>query len=211
MDINMKELLDQINELKNNEINDKVCCRIDEFKKLGKSNCSEIFKELCFCILTANFSAERAIKIQKEINDGFLHDENISDRLKSLGYRFPNSRGRYICEARRYKEDIKNIIKSFDNSKELRAWVAKNVKGLGYKESSHFLRNIGFTDLAIIDSHIIDILVKNNLIERPKSTPSKRKYLEIEDILKDIAKEIDLNLAELDLYLWYLETNKVLK
>lgn len=207
----MMELINQINELKNNEINGIICCRMDEFKELGESNCSEIFKELCFCILTANFSAERAIKIQKEIDDGFLTGDNLSDKLKALGYRFPNTRAQYIIEARRYKEDIKDIIKSFKSQKELRAWIAKNIKGLGYKESSHFLRNIGFTDLAIIDSHIIDILVKNNLIKRPKSTPSKKKYLEIEKILKDIAAENDLNLAELDLYLWYLETNKVLK
>jgi len=50
----------------------------------------------------------------------------------------------------------------------------------------------------------------NNLIERPK-TLTKRKYLEIENILRDIAREINLTLAELDLYLWFIETGKILK
>ena len=78
------------------------------------------------------------------------------------------------------------------------------------KEASHFLRNVGFEDYAIIDFHIIDILEKYGLIEKPK-TMTKNKYLEIEDILKKLAKKVNLSLAELDLYLWYKETGKVLK
>ena len=31
-----------------------------------------IFNELCFCILTANFNAERALEIQEKIGDGFI-------------------------------------------------------------------------------------------------------------------------------------------
>ncbi len=85
-----------------------------------------------------------------------------------------------------------------------------NVKDLGYKESSHFLRNIGFKGSAIIDFHIIDILADNRLIERPKAL-TKSDYLRIEGVLGNIAKKADLNLSELDLYLWYLETGKVLK
>jgi N-glycosylase/DNA lyase len=86
----------------------------------------------------------------------------------------------------------------------------QNIKGLGYKEASHFLRNIGFDDYAIIDSHILDILKRYNLIKQPK-TLTKKKYIEIENILQKIAKQTHLTLAELDLYLWYLETGKILK
>ncbi|MHA2326793.1 MAG: 8-oxoguanine DNA glycosylase, partial [Promethearchaeota archaeon] len=91
-----------------------------------------------------------------------------------------------------------------------RDWIVKNIKGIGYKEGSHFLRNIGYNNLAIIDFHIIDLLVKSHLIEKPK-TLTKKKYLEIEELLKLIGKKLKLNLAELDLYLWYTETGKVLK
>ncbi|MFX0023913.1 MAG: N-glycosylase, partial [Candidatus Hermodarchaeota archaeon] len=89
-------------------------------------------------------------------------------------------------------------------------WLVKNVKGIGYKEASHFLRNIGYTEYAIVDFHIVDLLVKHNFIEKPK-TMTKSKYLEIEKILKSIGSELELNMAELDLYLWYLETGKILK
>ncbi|MEM2975891.1 MAG: N-glycosylase, partial [Candidatus Bathyarchaeia archaeon] len=92
----------------------------------------------------------------------------------------------------------------------LREWLVKNIKGIGYKEASHFLRNIGFTNLAIIDFHILNILTRHKLIKKPK-TLTRKNYLEIEQTLKNIAEKLNLTLAELDLYLWYIETNKILK
>ena len=94
----------------------------------------------------------------------------------------------------------------------MRDWLAENVYGLGYKEASHFLRNIGATDLAIIDFHIVDVLVREGLIAKPKSKSlSAKRYLEIERVLKGLAGELGITLAELDLYLWYLETGKIQK
>lgn len=84
------------------------------------------------------------------------------------------------------------------------------MKGLGYKESSHFLRNVGCDDVAIIDFHIIDLLVANRLIKKPKALNPKR-YLAIEKKLKQLAGRSGLSLGELDLYLWYMETGKILK
>lgn len=207
----MNNLINKIESLKNGEINNLVHNRIKEFKELSKKSNDELFKELCFCILTANFNAEKSIKIQNEIGECFLDDseEELAKKLKNLGHRFPNTRTKYILESRKYRELLEEIVQS-NNSKKLREWIVNNVKGLGYKEASHFLRNIGFDDLAIIDFHIVDILVKHNLIERPK-TLTKRKYLEIENLLKEIARKTDLSLGKLDLYLWYLETGKILK
>ena len=86
----------------------------------------------------------------------------------------------------------------------------KNVKGLGYKEASHFLRNTGRKNVAIIDFHIADLLENHRLIEKPK-TISKAKYLEIENVLKKIGMKAGMHQSELDLYLWYMETGKILK
>jgi len=207
-------LIQDIEKLKKTEAGNTVRKRINEFKELGKKSEKEIFKELCFCILTANFSAERSILIQNKIGDGFLtfSESRLAEKLSELGYRFPNARAKYVVEARRYANNLKKIIKSFDDEFELREWLTDNIKGLGYKESSHFLRNIGFKNSAIIDFHIVDILVRNKLIKKPKNKSlSRKKYIEIEDILKEIAKKVSLSLAELDLYMWFLETGKVLK
>lgn len=206
----MNDLINRIEEIKRTKVKSIIYRRIKEFKKKNRSN-EELFKELCFCILTANYNAERAIKIQNEIGDCFLTDsgEELAIKLANYGHRFPNSRAAYIIDARRFKDKLKEIINCNDK-KAIREWFVNNIKGIGYKEASHFLRNVGFEDFAIIDFHIIDILAKYKIIERPKCL-SKRKYLEIEEILKRIADRTNLSLAELDLYLWYMETGKVLK
>jgi len=213
MQINViKNLFDSVEKLKNSEVKKIVDTRIKEFEEIGKKSSNEIFKELCFCILTANFNAEKSIKIQKEIDCGFLalNEPQLTKKLEELGHRYPNARAKYSIEARIYKDSLKDIIKSFNDKNELREWLVNNVKGIGYKEASHFLRNIGYTNFAILDFHIIDLLVKYNLIKKPK-TLTKRKYFEIEVILKEIARKLNLSLAELDLYLWYMETGKILK
>ena len=166
---------------------------------------------MCFCLLTANYNAERSIMIQNEIGECFINDskEALSEKLKKYGHRFPNARAEYISESKKCKEKLKEIIK-FHDKNALREWIVKNVKGLGYKECSHFLRNIGFDDYAIIDFHIIDILVNHKIIKKPK-TLTKNKYIEIENVLRKLAAKTNLTLAELDLYLWYMETGKILK
>lgn len=208
----MSKLTKAIENLKNTKIKEVINGRIREFKEIGNEPCSEIFKELCFCILTANFNAEKTMKIQKEIGDGFLTLPRslLTKRLMELGYRYPDTRAGYIVEARKYKNSLRDIVKSFDKGNELREWLVENIMGIGYKESSHFLRNIGFTDFAIVDFHIINILARYSLIEKPKMLTG-RKYLEVEDLLRKIAEKANLNLAELDLYLWFMETGKILK
>jgi len=208
----MKDLLNSISKLKNSEIKDVVNSRIKEFSQIKNSSIDDIFRELCFCIMTANCGAEQCIRIHERINDGFnfLSQDQLTEKFREFGYRFPNIRAKYITEAIDFKEELENIIKSREQETDIRDWLVKNIKGLGYKEASHFLRNIGYKNYAIVDFHIVDLLVKYNLIEKPK-TMTKRKYLEIEGILQDLGSEVSLNLAELDLYLWYMETGKVLK
>jgi len=208
----MKDLLNSISKLKNSEIKDVVNSRIKEFSQIKNSSIDDIFRELCFCIMTANCGAEQCIRIHERINDGFnfLSQDQLTEKFREFGYRFPNIRAKYITEAIDFKEELENIIKSREQETDIRDWLVKNIKGLGYKEASHFLRNIGYKNYAIVDFHIVDLLVKYNLIEKPK-TMTKRKYLEIEGILQDLGVEVALNLAELDLYLWYMETGKVLK
>jgi len=210
--LNLQSLMKKIENLKKSEVKQLVDARIKEFKELGKKSGDEIFSELCFCIMTANFNAERSMKIQNDVKNSFcyLPESQLVEKLKTLGHRFPETRGKYIVEGRKHKDILKQKISNFENERGLREWLVKSVKGIGYKEASHFLRNIGHQNIAIIDFHIIDVLVKHKIIERPK-TLTRKKYLEIEEVLKTIAQKTNLNLAELDLYLWYMETGKVLK
>jgi N-glycosylase/DNA lyase len=208
----MQELLQEIQILKNSEIKHRIDTRLAEFSIIKNNSKEEIFKELCFCIMTANCSAMKCIEVHEHIGEDFLSFSEIelAKKFKELGYRFPNIRSSFIIEARKILSQLEDIIKSGDDDISLREWIVKNVRGIGYKEASHFLRNIGYTDYAIVDFHIVDLLVKHKILEKPK-TLTKTKYLEIEKVLKSIGNESKLNMAELDLYLWYLETGKILK
>ena len=171
------------------------------------------FSELCFCILTANSSAEVGIKAQKELRlNGFLSmsKEDTARELRRLGHPYPERRAEYIVEAREHK-DIYKKISSFKDERVARDWLVRNIKGIGYKEASHFLRNVGFKNVAIIDRHILKVMVKHGLIEKTPKTLTRKKYLELEEKLKEVAEETGLSLAELDLYLWYMETGRILK
>ena len=204
-------LVERIFDLKKSSIAEIVAGRIKEFEEFGKKREDEVFGELCFCLMTANFSAEKCIDIQKKMGRdfGILSEKELAGELKKHGHRFPNTRANYIFEARKCEADLCNLVGS---GKERREKLVKWVKGLGMKEASHFLRNVGFKDVAIVDFHIIDLLNREGLISfNRKKSLSKKKYLEIEKILEDLARRVGLNLAELDLYLWYIETGKVLK
>lgn len=208
----METLLETVEQLKKSEVKAVIKTRINEFSDIKHSSINDIFKELCFCIMTANCGAEKCIEIHEKINDEFLNlpQPQLAERFKDLGYRFPNLRSKFIVEARKKMKNLYEITKLNNDEFELREWLVKNIKGIGYKEGSHFLRNIGYKNLAIVDFHILDLLVQYELIEKPKAL-TKKIYLDIENLLKRIAKELNLNLAELDLFLWYLETGKILK
>ena len=132
------------------------------------------------------------------------------------GVRFPNNKSKYLYEARRQfssngrylikeKIDLKNIIGS-------RNWFAKNVKGIGFKEASHFLRNIGFgSDLAILDVHILKNMIKYGIIKTRPKTLTRLKYLELENKLRKFSQEIKIPMDELDLLFWSSETGEIFK
>lgn len=194
------------------EVRGTVLKRLRQFEEARASK-EKVFSELCFCILTANFSAGGGLRVQEEIGEGFLKLSRsvLSRRLKSLGYRYPNTRAKYIVEARKRCEEVLKIINEDDDPARVRRWLADNLLGIGFKEASHFLRNIGFKNLAIIDKHVLRVLYKYGYIESIPKTVSRARYLEIEKILSKIAGELNMTLAELDLYLWYMATGRILK
>ena len=201
----MKKLVEIVEIHKNSEIKNLVDKRMEEFSRIRHKGYNGVFRELVFCILAAGTSAELGIKTVKHLGDTifFGSKKDIQKKLKEV-YRFHTIRAGYLDLARK---NFKNV--SLD-SEDVREQLVKNIKGIGMKEASHFLRNIGFKNYAIVDFHIVDILVKNNLIEKPK-TITPKKYIEIENLLKKLSEKTNTNLGELDLYLWYEETGKILK
>jgi N-glycosylase/DNA lyase len=208
----MKALISKIEALKKTAVEKIIFKKIKQFKSFSKKSSPDIFLELCFCLMTANFNAKRAVEIQEKCGNLFLTgtEAELSKLLKANGHRFPNMRAHFIFLAQKHKDNLKQELFSIKDKQERREWLVKNIKGLGYKESSHFLRNIGFLDYAIIDFHIVDILVDNKIVKKPK-TLNKEAYLKIEKKLESLAKETKLTLGELDFYLWYMETGTIYK
>jgi N-glycosylase/DNA lyase len=208
----MNELIRKIKNMKESSLNIEINNRIREFEDMQKKDSNSWFSELCFCTLTANSSAESGIKAQKNISeDAFCTYtfEELRDRLKSIGYRFYNKRAEYIVKNQKYCKNIKEVLLNLEDGPKRRAWLVSNIVGIGYKEASHFLRNVGYKDIAIIDRHILNILYENGYIKDKKI--NAKKYIEYENILKEIARKCKLDLAKLDLYLWYIKTKKILK
>ncbi len=199
--------------LKSGEVGEKVRQRIKEFRETRIKGDERWFSELCFCILTANSSARLGIRIQERLGEnGFLtlSFPELTRELRAMGHRFYRKRAEYIVEARGLRK-LKEIIRDLSTAAEAREWLVKNVRGLGYKEASHFLRNIGHDSVAILDRHVLRTLHKEGIIESVSQHLSKSNYLSIEQKLKEVAGKAGLTLAELDLYLWYMATGEVLK
>jgi N-glycosylase/DNA lyase len=187
-------------------------------KTVDKTDNERIFEELVFCLLTANTSAVIGMKAVDSVRD-ILIDGNlkeIQDKLKKAGYRFPNKRAEYIVEAREkfkqdYNFDFKKIIESYSDTKELREFFVNNVKGLGYKEESHFLRNIGIFGLAILDKHILRSLKEFGVIDEVPKNLNRNRYLEIEQKFIEFSNNLNINMDELDLLLWSMKNGQIMK
>lgn len=202
------KLIDDIKKLKKTSLKKKIDARLKQFASV--KNTRQWFSELCFCLLTANSKAKTALQIERQLGVRGFCEACLSDVRKCIKqnkHRFHNNKAKYIVEAREHI-DIKDKLSKDDF--EARDWLVKNIKGLGMKESSHFLRNVGYKNLAIVDRHVLNLMSDYSLIRKLK-TMNKKEYLRIEQILKKISDRLKMSQAELDLYMWYIKTGEVLK
>ena len=178
-----------------------------------------LFEELAFCIFTANTSAEMGAKAVDAVRNVLINGtaDDMTRRLEGI-YRFNNVRPVHIIHTRNYLKNslnfqLKNKIKSLKNKQELRDFFAlnKDIKGLGYKEASHFLRNIGFIGYAILDKHIINSLHEFGILKTNEKPKNNKEYLEIEQKFIDFSKDIGIDMDELDLLLWSRKNGRILK
>lgn len=194
--------------------------RIIEFKeKWKKANDRELFIELAFCLLTPQSKAKNAWEaIESLVKSRALFtgtNEAIAKELNIV--RFKNKKAGYIVIAREklISKGIfhtRQILNDAGNIYKKRKWLVRNIKGMGYKEASHFLRNIGFVEnVAILDRHILKNLKLLNIINKIPENITVNDYLSIEQKMKKFATEINIPLEYLDFVLWYKETGEIFK
>jgi N-glycosylase/DNA lyase len=196
--------------------------RLDQFREVWSNGTdSQLWEELVFCIFTAGASARMGFRAVEAVRPLLMNGEReeMTLALRNAGaHRFPVERPGYIVVTRTYLREhcemaLRKELKSFADPIERRDWLAqeKQIKGLGYKEASHFLRNIGLTGHAFLDKHVMSCLMDLEVVETPKPPATRTCYLEIEERLKVFAQDIRIDFDELDLVLWSMKTGEVLK
>jgi len=202
------------------DIKDDISQRLAEFKTIWENGSEEdLFKELVFCIFTPQSNAHICWDAVNMLHDSDLlfhgSAERIAQQINTVRFRY--NKARNVVSARKlFQIDgeicIRSHLKKLGDNYKMRKWLVHNVNGIGYKEASHFLRNIGFGDnIAILDRHILKILVNLYVIAEYPKFMSHKRYLEIEHKMLKFVEKIGIPAAELDLLLWYKEKGEIFK
>jgi N-glycosylase/DNA lyase len=198
----------------------EIRTRLAEFRSVwAEGSDALLWEELVYCIFTAGASARMGLRsveaVRHLLEDG--SEEELAAALQSR-HRYPNSRSGYIAVTREYLRldcgmRLRQRLEGFSDPLERRDWLARErrIKGLGYKESSHYLRNIGFSGYGILDKHILRSLAELKVIASPVPPTTRARYLETEERLKRFALDIGIDFDELDLVLWSMKTGEILK
>lgn len=198
----------------------EIRSRLAEFAEIGRHGTDEdLFAEMVFCFFTGGCSAVMGMNSLAAVRDVlFTADRNELTEALLGKHRYPNARSGYIVHSRdhlqtTHRMKIRELLESFVTNDERRDWLVreKGIKGLGYKEASHFLRNIGYKDYAILDKHVLNCLAELKIIDDPKPPNNRSRYLTVEGKLRQFANDLRIDIDEMDLVLWSIKTGRILK
>src|SRR5687767_3373289 len=202
------------------ERREEIRARLAEFQVVWKFGTDErLWEEMVFCFFTGGCSAKMGLRSIEAVRPLLLEGTH-SELVNALVgvHRYPRARAGYIVASREFLLEhcglrLRKKLQSFEDDLERRDWLVKEkrVKGLGYKEASHFLRNIGLKGYAILDKHVLRSLAELKIIDDPKPPNTRLKYLTVEKRLKKLAELAEIDFDELDLVLWSLKTGEILK
>jgi N-glycosylase/DNA lyase len=197
-----------------------ITARLGDFREVWEKGREQaIFNELAFCLFTPQSKAKHCWEAVRSLEKcGLLHGGSPAQIAKVINkVRFRNNKAKYLVKARdtffrNSGPSIKGFIKGLGSTFEAREWLVKNITGLGYKEASHFLRNIGLgEDIAILDRHILKNLKLHGVIPEIPKTLTPKVYLEIELKLREFSKKTRIPMDHLDLLFWQHQTGEIFK
>jgi len=200
----------------------EIRARLREFNRVWQSGSdSRLWEEMVYCIFTAGASAKMGLIAVNAVRP-LLENGNRPAITRALrkppAYRFHNVRAAHLITTREYLRKnfsmrLRERLSSFQDPLERRDWLARTpgIKGLGYKEASHYLRNIGFKGYSILDKHIVRCLCELGVIDSPKPPTVRSRYLETEKRMREFAAAARIDFDELDLLLWSMKTGEILK
>jgi N-glycosylase/DNA lyase len=205
-------LLDEVN-LHYQIHKEAIQARLAEFHSVLSS---EYFYELAYCLLTPQSSAVHAAHAITGLSKADFRFQSIDPepflRQKDQYIRFHKTKTKHLLSMKAQFSDIEQKLSESVSAVDLREWLVMHVMGLGYKEATHFLRNIGKNDgLAILDRHIIRMLERLGVIHSIPHSIGKKQYLEIESQFKNFSTNVGIVLDELDLVFWSMSTGEIRK
>jgi N-glycosylase/DNA lyase len=192
-----------------------------------------LWRSLVLCILTTQQRYEAAVDTCRELeNEGLLAvPKGRTEALRLLsGFesffdlagkneclsrtRFPNRKRESISKTlwQIYVEGdgLHSILKANSNATELRRLLTDYCHGVGPKQASMFLRNIGYEeDLAILDKHVLDYMSLMSIAQSGMALKPISRYEEQETHLRGYGECYGVSLPHLDLGIWV--TMRVMK
>ena len=194
----------------------EITRRLHEFRQVGRGTDEQLFAELAFCLLAVQTSAHRSDAAVRGLSTSGLlwrgSAEEIAEYLRRR-VRFHNHKAAYVVAARgRFlgRDSLHGWIREPPTS--VRERLVREVDGFGYKEASHFLRNVGRgEEFAILDRHILKNLRHHGVIRSVPGSLSRSRYLAIEGKVRAFSQDVDIPMSGLDLLFWSRETGEVFK
>lgn len=193
---------------------------MEEFRQIRlKGSDLRLWEEMVYCFFTGGCSARMGLRSVEAVRPYLMDGSRESLTQALLGvHRYPNARAGYVVASREFLREhcgmrLRKKLEGFDDHLERRDWLVKEkgIKGLGYKEASHYLRNIGFRGYAILDKHVLRCMAELGLIEEPKPPITRNRYLSVEKTLRNFAGRLKIDFDEMDLVLWSMRTGEILK
>lgn len=186
--------------------------KLQEFKQVPQD---DYFYELCYCLLTPSTQAINALYAVEQLKSNRFFEKpfNPVHILRDKGHyiRFHNTKAKRLFNAKEIWNQIEQVLYANESVSAKREQLVRLVDGFGYKEASHFLRNIGYDGVAILDRHILRNLSNYGVIDSEGKISTSKNYLRVESKFYEFSKTIGITLEELDLLFWAKETGFVLK
>lgn len=196
----------------------EVACRIrvesgaPSWRRMSEAG---LWRELVACVLGSATRYENANRALAALAaEGCLNatarglsQARLRRTLKEAGYRFPGTRAEQIMRSakRLYANGsgLRAFLERRGGLEEARSRVVENVHGLGPKQASLFLRNIGYSeDVAVLDTHVLGYMRLMGATDCVTPPSSLRRYTECELEFRTIAKKIGLSVAVADVAVW---------
>lgn len=145
---------------------------------------------------------------EKDVFNALMQHAISEDAYSQRRYPFPSMRAGQIGTAAQtiYSKSgtIKSLLEGAQDERDARRHLAREVSGLGPKQASLFLRNIGFaTQVAVLDVHVLTYMDWMGLTPSPvKTVRTLKQYELLEDAFIEHSHSCGFPPDQFDLAVW---------